>query len=82
MARKSFLLIGTFVLSGCGEVKVVNNDSSPLAKVNPINEVVQIRKNVPSVSQLDCLQLAKPDFKFDNALSDFDKNVFSKQTAV
>ena len=80
MSTRSFLLIGSFLLSGCGEVKVVNKDSSQIAKVNPINEIVQIRKNVPSVSQLDCLQLASPDFKFDNPLSDVDKNVFSRAT--
>lgn len=80
MSRKSFLLIGTFLLSGCGEVKVVDNDSSPIKKVNPINEIVQIRKNVPSVSQLECLQLASPNFKFNDGLTDSDKDVFLRAT--
>ena len=80
MSRKGFLLIGACLLSSCGEVKVVNNDSSAITKVNPINEIVQIRKNVPSVSQLECLQLASPSFKFDNALTDSDRNVFARAT--
>jgi hypothetical protein len=82
MSRKGFLLIGAFLLSSCGEVKVVNNDSSAITKVNPINEIVKIRKNVPSVSQLECLQLASPSFKFDNALTDGDRNVFARATTA
>lgn len=80
MSRKGVLLIGTFLLSGCGEVKVVDNDSSAITKVNPVNEIVEIRKNVPSVSQLECLQLASPSFKFDNALTDGDRDVFARAT--
>ena len=80
MTRKSFFLIAAFLLSGCGEVKVVDSNSSPIANVNPINEIVQIRKNVPSVSQLECLQLVSPNFKFGNPLSDVDKNVFARAT--
>ena len=68
------------ILVGCGEVKVVNDQSSPISRVNPMTEVVEVETNVTSVSQLECLRLIDPLFAETESITDADRTTFSRAT--
>ena len=69
-----------FILVGCGEVKVVNDQSSPISRVNPMTEVVEVETNVTSVSQLECLRLNDPSFAETYSITEADRTTFSRAT--
>ena len=68
------------ILVGCGEVKVINDQSSPISRVNPMTEVVEVETNVTSVSQLECLRLIDPLFAETESITDADRTTFSRAT--
>jgi len=68
------------ILVGCGEVKVINDQSSPISRVNPMTEVVEVETTVTSVSQLDCLRLIDPLFAETDSITDADRTTFSRAT--
>jgi len=75
---RAVMFFVAFTLYGCGEVKVVDDESSSISRVNPMSEVVEVETNVASVSQLECLRLSDPSFQADNL--ETDQSVFSKAT--
>jgi len=76
--KRAVIFVLAFALYGCGEVKVVNDESSSISRVNPMSEVVEVETNVASVSQLECLKLSDPTFLQDN--SGTDQPVFLRAT--
>ena len=78
MPKRAVIFVLAFALYGCGEVKVVNDESSPISRVNPMSEVVEVETNVGSVSQLECLKLSDPAFLQDNLATD--QSVFVRAT--
>lgn len=78
MPKRAVIFVFAFALYGCGEVKVVNDESSSISRVNPMSEVVEVETNVASVSQLECLKLSDPAFSQDNLATD--QPVFSRAT--
>ena len=78
MSIRAVMFFVAFTLYGCGEVKVVDDESSSISRVNPMREVVEVETNVTSVSQLECLRLSDPSFQADNLATD--QSVFSKAT--
>lgn len=68
------------ILGGCGDVKVVDDQSSPISRVNPMTEVVEVETNVASVSQLECLRLMDPLFAETDSITDADRTTFSRAT--
>ena len=78
MPKRAVIFVLAFALYGCGEVKVVNDESSSISRVNPMSEVVEVETNVASVSQLECLKLSDPTFLQDN--SGTDQPVFLRAT--
>ena len=78
--KKRIGLLGLCLLSSCGEVKVVNNDSSPISKVNPMTEVVEVETTLISVSELECLRLTAPSFSEADPVTEADRATFSRAT--
>ena len=78
MPKRAVIFVLAFALYGCGEVKVVNDESSPISRVNPMSEVVEVETNGASVSQLECLKLSDPAFLQDNLATD--QSVFVRAT--
>jgi hypothetical protein len=76
MSIRAVILFVASVLYGCGEVKVVDDDSSSILRVNPMSEIVEVETNVAGVSRLECLRLIEPSFQADNSATDL--SVFSK----
>lgn len=62
-------------LSGCGEVKVMD-EGSPLASVDPINEIVSLKISDAGLSGIECLSIKKPALASDVTLNDGDHDVF------
>jgi len=75
---RAVMFFVAFTLYGCGEVKVVDDESSSISRVNPMSEVVEVETNVASVSQLECLKLSDPTFLQDNLATD--QSVFLRAT--
>ena len=57
----STFLFGMTILSSCGEVKVVEQNS-PLAAVNPLGELVRVTVDRSADMPIHCLRLAEPNF--------------------
>jgi hypothetical protein len=64
-------------LSGCGEVKVVN-DPSRLTAMDPINEIVALNSDNSRLENLNCLRLSEVRQGREKLLSSDDKEVFSR----
>lgn len=76
-ASKFSTLFGIALLSSCGDVKVVKDDSS-ITSVNPMNEVVKVIVDKTADSKIDCLKVHDPVFRFEQEMSVVERDVFSK----
>ncbi len=65
------------MLSSCGEVKVVKQDS-PLSSVNPLGELVRVTVDQSAEVPMDCLRLGEPNFGTELVVSELDRDVFSR----
>ena len=65
------------MLSSCGEVKVVKQNS-PLSSINPLGELVRVTVDQSADIPMDCLRLGKPNFGPELVVSDLDRDVFSR----
>ncbi|CAI8279004.1 MAG: Uncharacterised protein [Gammaproteobacteria bacterium] len=54
--HRTLILASVAIVHGCGEVKVVDSEST-LAKVDPLNEVVVLDTSDGSPETLECLKI-------------------------
>ncbi|MEC8694757.1 MAG: hypothetical protein VXX88_06285 [Pseudomonadota bacterium] len=71
------ILFVILMLSSCGEVKVVKQNS-PLSSVNPLGELVRVTVDKSADVPMDCLQLSEPNFGTKLVVSELDRDVFSR----
>ena len=69
------ILSALFQLSGCGEVKVVDAQST-FAKVDPLNEIVAVGGADKSLTKIECLAIKSVGSEPDVLLSNEDRQVF------
>lgn len=65
------------MLSSCGEVKVIEQNS-PLASVNPLGELVRVTVDRSADMPINCLRLAEPNFGNELIVSELDRDVFRR----
>ena len=75
-SHRTLALLSIMVLHGCGEVKVVDSEST-LARVDPLNEVVVIDTFDGSPQTLECLRIGQLISMPQVVLSDADRTVFN-----
>lgn len=73
----STFLFGMTILSSCGEVKVVEQNS-PLAAVNPLGELVRVTVDRSADMPTHCLRLAEPNFGNELVVSELDRDAFRR----
>lgn len=69
------IVVVSLQLSGCGEVKVVDADSS-FTKIDPLNEIIAVNSVDEGLSNIECLEIKKIASEVDVVLSDEDRKVF------
>ena len=70
-------LPGIALLSSCGEVKVIKNDSF-ISSVNPVHEVVKVTIDKTSKIPMNCLNIKEPVFRSGLLVSDVERDVFKR----
>ena len=70
-------LPGMALLSSCGEVKVIKNNSF-ISSMNPVNEVVEVTIDKTSEIPVSCLNIKEPTFEPGLSVSDVERDVFNR----
>ena len=73
--HRTLILASVAIVHGCGEVKVVDSEST-LAKVDPLNEVVVLDTSDGSPETLECLKIEEVVSTPEVVLSETDQKVF------
>ena len=73
---RTLVLASVAIVHGCGEVKVVDGEST-LSKVDPLNEVVVLDTSDGSPETLECLKIEEVVSTPEVVLSEADRKVFA-----